>query len=73
MSEAVSYTHLDVYKRQIAHTKVTPPSCETFVAAEGDTFKVVFNRGKDIWVCFPSKGLANLNQPVPPPPGAPGT
>jgi ABC-type branched-subunit amino acid transport system substrate-binding protein len=57
----------------IAHTKVTPPSCETFVAAEGDTFKVVFNRGKDIWVCFPSKGLANLNQPVPPPPGAPGT
>jgi ABC-type branched-subunit amino acid transport system substrate-binding protein len=57
----------------IAHTKVTPPSCETFVVAEGDTFKVVFNRGKDIWVCFPTKGLANLNQPVPPPPGAPGT
>jgi ABC-type branched-subunit amino acid transport system substrate-binding protein len=57
----------------IAHTEVTPPSCETFVAAEGDTFKVVFNRGSDIWVCFPTTGRADLDDPVHPPPGAPGT
>jgi hypothetical protein len=57
----------------IAHTEVTPPSCETFVAAVGDTFKVVFNRGSDIWVCFPTKGRADLAHPVHPPPGAPGT
>jgi ABC-type branched-subunit amino acid transport system substrate-binding protein len=57
----------------IAHTKTTSPSCETFVAAVGDTFKVVFNRGRDIWVCFPTTGRADLSHPVPPPPGAPGT
>jgi hypothetical protein len=57
----------------VAHIEVTPPSCETFVAAVGDTFKVVFNRGSDIWVCFPTKGRADLAHPVHPPPGAPGT
>lgn len=57
----------------IAHEHVTPPSCETFVEAVGDKFKVVFNRGSDIWVCFPIKGRADLSQPVAPPPGAPGT
>ena len=56
----------------VAHTKVTPPSCETFVVAKGDTFKVVFNRGSDIWVCFPSSGPADLAHPVAPPPGSPG-
>lgn len=56
----------------IAHTIVTPPSCESFVVAKGDTFKVVFNRGSNIWVCFPTKGPANLAHPVAPPPGAPG-
>ena len=57
----------------IAHTEVTSPSCETFVVAEGTTFKVVFNRGKNIWVCFPARGAADLSHPVAPPPGAPGT
>jgi ABC-type branched-subunit amino acid transport system substrate-binding protein len=56
----------------IAHTEVTSPSCETFVAAEGTTFKVVFNRGKNIWVCFPARGVANLSHLLAPPPGAPG-
>lgn len=54
----------------IAHTVVTSPSCETFVETKGDTFRVVFNQGHDIWVCFPLHGHG---QRVPPPPGAPGT
>jgi ABC-type branched-subunit amino acid transport system substrate-binding protein len=58
---------------EVAHVRVSPPSCETFVAVKGDDFKVVFNRGKDIWVCFPTTGLADLAHPVAPPPGAPGT
>jgi len=57
----------------VAHTVVTPPSCETFVAVRGDTFKVVFNRGTDIWVCFPNAGTADLAHSVAPPRGAPGT
>jgi ABC-type branched-subunit amino acid transport system substrate-binding protein len=58
---------------EIAHVRDTSPSCETFVAAKGTTFKVVFNRGKDIWVCFPTKGRVNPDDPVAPPLGAPGT
>jgi branched-chain amino acid transport system substrate-binding protein len=54
----------------IAHTVVTSPSCETFVEAKGDTFRVVFNQGKDIWVCFPLHG--STGQTVPPPAGSPG-
>jgi branched-chain amino acid transport system substrate-binding protein len=54
----------------IAHTVITSPSCETFVEAKGDTFKVVFNQGKDIWVCFPHHG--DTTRRVPPPPGTPG-
>jgi ABC-type branched-subunit amino acid transport system substrate-binding protein len=57
----------------VAHTKVTSPACEAFVVAAGDAFKVVFNRGKDIWVCFPTKGRVDLAHPVAPPSGAPGT
>lgn len=56
---------------EIAHTVVTSPSCEAFVEAVGTTFKVVFNRGKDIWVCFPTRGSSSLT-PVAPPPGSPG-
>ncbi|MGH9044129.1 MAG: ABC transporter substrate-binding protein [Acidimicrobiales bacterium] len=56
----------------IAHTVVTSPSCEAFVVAKGNNFKVVFNRGKDIWVCFPTSGRADLSHPVAPPPGSPG-
>jgi ABC-type branched-subunit amino acid transport system substrate-binding protein len=54
-----------------AHSLVTSPTCETFVKAEGTTFKVVFNQGHDIWVCFPLKS-SHLNRTAPPP-GAPGT
>jgi len=58
---------------EIAHTKTTSPACETFVVADGDTFKVVFNHGRDIWVCLPTHGRVNLAHPVTPPSGTPGT
>jgi branched-chain amino acid transport system substrate-binding protein len=58
---------------KVDHSGLTPPSCETFVEAQGDNFKVVFNHGSHIWVCFPLTGRADLDHPVPPPPGAPGT
>jgi ABC-type branched-subunit amino acid transport system substrate-binding protein len=57
---------------ETAHTTVTSPTCETFVEAVGETFRVVFNRGKDIWVCFPIRSSGRL-EPVAPPPGSPGT
>jgi branched-chain amino acid transport system substrate-binding protein len=56
-----------------AHTSITSPSCETYVAVRGDTFHVVFNRGTDVWVCFPLHGLYDVNQPALPPKGSPGT
>ncbi len=56
---------------EISHSVVTSPTCETFVEAVGTTFKVVFNQGHDIWVCFPL-GSSDLKT-VPPQPGAPGT
>jgi ABC-type branched-subunit amino acid transport system substrate-binding protein len=61
----------------IAHTTVTPPSCEaSVVTATGPKgrpeFKLVFNRGHQIWVCFPNSGPIDLDRPVPPPAGSPG-
>lgn len=56
-----------------AHTIPTPPTCYSFVETVGDSFRVVFNRGKAIWVCFPIKGKADLNRPLPAPAGTPGT
>jgi branched-chain amino acid transport system substrate-binding protein len=56
-----------------AHTTVTSPSCEAYVTVRGDAFHVAFNRGRDVWVCFPLHGAFNVNRPVAPPQGAPGT
>jgi branched-chain amino acid transport system substrate-binding protein len=56
-----------------AHTSITSPSCETYVAVRGDTFHVVFNRGTDVWVCFPLHGPYDVNRPALPPKGSPGT
>jgi ABC-type branched-subunit amino acid transport system substrate-binding protein len=58
---------------EVAHLHTTSPSCETFVEAVGDNFKIVFNHGKDLWVCFPTKGHVDIAHPVAPPPGSPGT
>ncbi len=57
---------------RIAHTTVTSPTCDAFVTVRGDRFDVTFNRGKDIWVCFPTSN-PNVTHPVAPPPGSPGT
>ncbi len=61
---------------QVAHTKVTPPSCTAFSkTVTGPTgsqiFKVAYNKGKQVWVCFPVKGPINTTKPVPPPAGSP--
>jgi hypothetical protein len=56
-----------------AHKSITSPSCETYVAVRGDTFHVVFNRGTDVWVCFPLHGPYDVNRPALPPKGSPGT
>jgi branched-chain amino acid transport system substrate-binding protein len=55
-----------------AHRSITSPSCEAFVAVRGDSFHVAFNRGSDVWVCFPLHGAYDPARPVRPPPGAPG-
>jgi branched-chain amino acid transport system substrate-binding protein len=55
-----------------AHTKNTSPACETFVVTKGSNFVLAFNKGSKPWICFPLKGLANLNKPVAPPAGTPG-
>ena len=62
----------------ISHTEVTPPSCETTVRTDvspgaAPHFKVVFNSGTNLWVCFPIGGKVDLSRPVPPPVGTPGT
>ena len=62
----------------ISHRTVTPPSCEaSVVTSTGPSgrpvFKLVFNKGSQIWVCFPNSGPIDLDRPVPPPPGSPGT
>jgi branched-chain amino acid transport system substrate-binding protein len=56
----------------IAHTGNTSPACETFVKVQGSSFALAFNHGAHPWVCFPLNTIANLNRPVPPPPGTPG-
>jgi len=56
-----------------AHSTITSPACESFVAVRGDTFDVVFNRGEDLWVCFPLNRPYDVARPVPPPPGSPGS
>jgi branched-chain amino acid transport system substrate-binding protein len=56
----------------VGHTKVTSPTCQSFVEAVGTSFKVVFNHGSKIFVCFPTGKTANLSAPVPPPAGTPG-
>ncbi len=57
---------------EIAHVRTTSPACETFVEAVGDNFKVVFNRGRHLWVCFPTSGHVDLSHPVAAPAGTPG-
>lgn len=61
----------------ISHHMVTPPSCETTVRTVvgpgvSPHFEVVFNRGTNLWVCFPIRGHVDLSRPVPAPPGTPG-
>jgi len=56
----------------IAHTRNTPPACETFVKVSGSSFVLAFNHAAHPWVCFPLTGIANLSHPVAPPPGTPG-
>lgn len=55
-----------------AHTKSSPPACETYVQASGTNFKVVFNKGSDPWICFPWTGTVNLSKPAKAPAGTPG-
>jgi branched-chain amino acid transport system substrate-binding protein len=55
-----------------AHSTITSPSCEAYVSVRGDSFHVAFNRGKDVWVCFPLHGPYNVDRPVLPPHGSPG-
>jgi branched-chain amino acid transport system substrate-binding protein len=63
---------------KLAHTEITPPSCVTFVTTQGTsdpataTFKLAFMKGSDPWICFPTKGIANIKDPVKPPAGTPG-
>ena len=56
----------------IAHTRTTSPSCETFVLAQAGAFKVVFNHGRHIWVCFPLTARPDIGHPVAAPRGTPG-
>jgi len=60
----------------ISHTTVTPPSCEAYVVTGTSSkgvpvFKVTYNQGSQLWVCFPNNGHVDLSKPVPPPPGSP--
>jgi len=62
----------------VAHTKATSPSCVAFVATKGTSgsnpsFTQVFNHGANPWVCFPLTTKVNINAPVKPPAGTPGT
>jgi ABC-type branched-subunit amino acid transport system substrate-binding protein len=57
---------------EIAHTEVTSPECEAYVVAQGTTFRVAYNNGSDVWVCFPLQH-PNPAKPVPPPAGSPGS
>jgi branched-chain amino acid transport system substrate-binding protein len=63
---------------RIAHHAVSPPSCTSFsktvtTASGKEEFAVAFNKGSDVWTCFPLKGKVDLSHPVPAPPGVPGT
>jgi hypothetical protein len=63
---------------KIAHHAVTPPSCTSFshtvTGPHGkQEFQVAFNRGSDVWTCFPLTGKVNIAHPVPTPAGVPGT
>ena len=63
---------------RVAHTTVTPPSCESFVRTSTSSsgrpeFRVAFANGAAIWICFPTTGAIDLDHPVPPPAGSPGS
>jgi len=57
---------------QLAHRKDTPPACEAFVGVSGSSFKLLYNRSTNPWICFPLSGSIDLTKPVAPPPGSPG-
>ena len=62
----------------IAHTRDASPACtayaQTTKASNGSlVFKTAFNRGPNVWTCFPLSGPKNLNTLSTPPPGTPGT
>ena len=53
----------------VGHTRLTSPSCETFVEAVGTTSRWSSTTARRSVVCFPTGRTANLAHPVPPPPG----
>jgi branched-chain amino acid transport system substrate-binding protein len=59
-----------------AHTTVTSPGCDAFVTTTGSgnsaSYTPVFNRGPNVWICFPLTGKVDIKAPVAPPPGSPG-
>ncbi len=57
-----------------AHTKSSPPACETYVQASGTSFKVALftSSAQHPWICFPWSGTIDLSKPVKPPLGTPG-
>ena len=63
---------------RVAHTVITPPSCESFVRTATSRggrpeFRVAFAHGSHIWICFPTTGPIDLDHPVAPPAGSPGS
>jgi ABC-type branched-subunit amino acid transport system substrate-binding protein len=62
----------------IAHTRDSSPACtayaQTAKAASGSlVLKTAFNRGSDVWTCYPLTGPKRLSTLSTPPPGSPGT
>jgi branched-chain amino acid transport system substrate-binding protein len=61
-----------------AHTRDTPPSCTAYAATVPTgsgtlVFKTAYNRGTDVWTCYPLGGPKDLSVTSPPPKGSPGT
>jgi len=62
---------------RVSHTAVTAPSCTAFAktittSSGSQVFRTAFNKGTNVWTCYPLAGPTTLDKQVPPPPGAPG-
>ena len=62
---------------RISHTSESNPSCTSYaktVSTNGgqQEFRVAYNKGTNVWTCFPLAGPTSLSKTVPPPSGAPG-